>query len=76
MDKTSEKGKGHMDKASKKIKRAGMYPKTKRYAACVLSGIAIYEGWSHRHAMKIIRHVNILRQLARLHPNDPNVRKF
>ena len=42
MDKASEKGKGHMDKASKKIKRAGMCPKTKRYAACVLSGIARY----------------------------------
>ena len=75
MDKASEKGKGHMDKASTKNQQ-GRCALKKRYAACVLSGIAIYEGWSHRHAMKIIRHVNILRQLARLHPNDPNVRKF
>ena len=68
-----EKVKGHMDKASKKNKkgRCALKQKGTQLASSAASP-DIYEGWSHRHAMKRTRHVNITVKVtnwhARLHP--------
>jgi hypothetical protein len=66
-----------MDKASKKNKkgRCALKQKGTQLASSAASP-DIYNGWSHRHAMKRTRHVNITVKVtnwhARLHPKVCN----
>ena len=65
-----------MDKASKNKKgRCALKQKGTQLASSAASP-DIYDGWSHRHAMKRTRHVNITVKVtnwhARLHPKVCN----